>query len=270
MPHADPHPPRSLMPGLGNFPTTRWSVIASARGGSEAGLARLCEGYRSPLIAYLLAQGIPAQDVEDVAHGFFAALLSRDFLGKVSEAKGRFRTWLLRAIEYHLCDAHDKRHALKRGGGQPVRSLQETGRDGQPLYQPVDPQTTPDALYGRRWAEALIARAWTQVVKECAAARKRKLLTELEPVLWQDDSAPDYRTIATRLGISEAAVKTGAKRIRDRLRWLIRDQVRRTVEHESEFEAELRDLIAFAAGPTSAMLGGCVAQPAPRGAAESE
>jgi RNA polymerase sigma-70 factor (ECF subfamily) len=227
----------------GRFPTTRWSVISLARNGSEAALARLCEHYRAPVIAFLRAQGIADQDVEDVAHGFFATLLRRDFLRNVSHDRGRFRTWLARSLERYLRDHHASRQALKRGGGQITVSLQATDDRGRPLVEPVDPRPSPAEVFPLEWVKALVHRAWAQVERECAANHRQALLAELGPVLWHDRPAPRYREVAVRLGTTEGAVKMAAKRMRDRLAWLIRDQVKRTLLDETQVAVEIRELL---------------------------
>lgn len=241
----------------GRFPTTHWSVISLARKGSEAALARLCEHYRGPVIAFLRSQAVPDQDVEDVAHSFFADLLRRDFLQDVSQDCGRFRTWLARSLRNYLRDCRDKQRALKRGGGQTTVSLQETDERGRPLVEVADPTPGPDGVFPREWVKALVHRAWARIGKECAANRREALFAELGPVLWRDPQAPSYSEVARRLRMTEGAVKMAAKRVRDRLAWLIRDQVKRTLLDEGEFGSEIRDLLVVFA-PASA-------DPAPAG-----
>lgn len=235
----------------GPFPLTRWSVIASAKAGRDEGLADLCEAYSPAVRAFLEASGFSIPDAKDLSQSFFLAILGRDFLKEVSSEGGRFRTFLIRSLRHHLCDQYDKARALKRGGGQVPASIHEEDGAGRPRFQPVDSQPTPETAYTMEWVRTLIANAFAQVERECAQAGKRALLAELEPVLHQDDDAPGYREIARRLGSTEGAVKVAAKRIRDRLRWLIRDQVKRTLEDETQCDTEIRELVAlFGGGPS--------------------
>lgn len=230
--------------GTGHFPATRWSVITSAREGDEESLADLCEGYHPPVVAFFRAAGFSFHDAEDLAQGFFADILRRGFLRHVTDGKGRFRTFLLRSLQHHLCDHLDKTNALKRGGGRKPASLSETGPEGEPPWQPPDPGPTPEQAFERAWVGTIIANALAQVERECEHTGKRALLEELEPVLHQDADAPRYHEIASRLGTTEGAVKAAAKRIRDRLQWLIRDQVKRTLRDETQCETEIHDLMA--------------------------
>lgn len=231
------------------FPTTRWSVIASARDGEDLGLARLCEAYHPPVLAFFRAAGFSIHDAQDLAQSFFADSLRRDFLRDVAGHKGRFRTFLIRSLQHHLCDHLDRTKALKRGGGRAADSIHELDAEGQPRFQPPDPGPAPPEVFVREWVRTLMARAFAQLERECERNGRRDLLQELEPVLHQDDGAPSYRELARRRGTTEGAVKAAAKRIRDRLRWLIRDEVKRTLQDESQCDAEIRDLMA-AFGPS--------------------
>ncbi len=229
----------------GRFPTTRWSVITSAREGDERGLARLCEGYHLAVLAFFQEAGFSSHDAKDLTQSFFADILRRNYLKNVSREDGRFRTYLIRSLKHHLCDQLDKTNALKRGGGRRTVSIHEVDARGQLRIQPTDPGPSPEQVFVREWVRTLITRAFAQVERECDRAAKRSLLTELEPVLYRDDGAPSYLEIARKLGSTEGAVKAAAKRIRDRLQWLIRDQVKRTLRDESECEVEIRDLIGL-------------------------
>lgn len=231
-------------PGAGWFPLTRWSVVASARDGNERGLGRLCERYHPPVLAFFLAAGYSIHDAEDLTQGFFADILRRDFLRDVSADRGRFRTFLIRSLQHYLCDQLDKANALKRGGGHRPHSLHELNEDGRARLQPTDPQPSPVGALVLEWVRTIISNAFHQLERECERTGRTGLLVELEPVLNQDQDAPGYREIASRLGTTEGAVKAAAKRIRDRLQWLIRDQVKRTLQDESQCDAEIRELTA--------------------------
>ncbi len=229
----------------GQFPTTRWSVIASARAGNERGLERLCEGYHLPVLAFFKEAGFSEHDAKDLTQSFFADILRRNYLKNYSRGEARFRTFLIHSLKHHLCDQLDKANALKRGGGRMTVSIHEEDALGQPRIQPRDPSPNPEQVFVREWVSTLVAKAFAQVERECDRSARRALLTELEPVLHRDQDAPSYREIARRLGSTEGAVKAAAKRIRDRLQWLIRDQIKRTLRDESECDAEIRDLIGF-------------------------
>ena len=104
--HADPFPTtpsseRGVQRAI--FATTHWSVVLSARDRdsprSAEALETLCRAYWYPLYAYARRAGHPPADAEDLTQGFFARLLEKDYLKSAAREKGRFRTFLLMALQ---------------------------------------------------------------------------------------------------------------------------------------------------------------------------
>ncbi len=227
----------------GFFAATHWSVVVRARDKSEAALGTLCQSYHRPLMVWLRCRGYTVPDAEDLVQGFMAHLLSRDFFNRVTPEKGRFRTFLLKSFQNYIRDRHDAAGAAKRGGGQPLESLDETSGDGKPLHDPAANDGSPDLEYDRAWARTVLANAQCRLEAECAQEGHLALCSALEPVLFADASAAPYQAIAAKLGISEGALKTAAHRLRKRLHWLIRDEVLQTVDSDHDLQAEIRYLI---------------------------
>src|SRR2546425_494954 len=116
------------------FTTTHWSVVLmagqSASPQAEAALERLCRTYWYPLYAYVRRQGHSPQDAQDLTQEFFARLLEKNYLGSVEREKGKFRSFLLAALNHFLANERDRARAAKRGGGKPLISLDdETAED---------------------------------------------------------------------------------------------------------------------------------------------
>jgi RNA polymerase sigma factor (sigma-70 family) len=244
MDHEDQDSVSASVPA-GLLPATHWSVVLQARDQSETALSTLCQDYRTPLLVWLRNRNYSAHDAEDLVQGFFAHLLKRDFLANVSREKGRFRTFLLTSLTHYLRDQHDRQIARKRGAGQPVGSLQETGPEGRSLQDPAGPDNAPDLEYDRAWARTGLANALRRLNEECARSGHSALCAALEPVMFVDETASSYRGIGEKLGMSEGAVKVAAHRLRARLKGLVRDQVLQTVASQEEWEQEVRYLITL-------------------------
>jgi hypothetical protein len=119
------------------FTTTHGSVVLAAGHSNNLratdALERLCRTYWEPIYAYLRRQGHDVVAAQDLTQGFFAHLLERGFPKGLTPAKGKFRPFLLTALQHFLADEWDKRRAEKRGGcarRRPGRSplLPGTGR----------------------------------------------------------------------------------------------------------------------------------------------
>src|SRR6185503_3681234 len=101
------------------FATTHWSMVIAAGGDgthARAALSKLCELYWYPLYAYVRRRGHSPEDAQDLTQEFFSRLLERNWLGSADREKGRFRSFLLGAINHFLADQWDKARAKKRGG----------------------------------------------------------------------------------------------------------------------------------------------------------
>ena len=108
--------------GGSRFATTHWSVVLVAGHATDTNapqaLEQLCRSYWHPIYAYIRRHGYSPQDAEDSTQEFFARLLARDDLARADPHKGKFRSFLLGAVNHLLCDERDKSLRLKRGGGE--------------------------------------------------------------------------------------------------------------------------------------------------------
>ena len=225
-----------------SFSATRWSVVLAAAGDAEEALATLCRAYWYPLYAFLRRQGLASHDAEDVTQGFFAHLLSKDALAHVDRAKGRFRTFLLASLKHFLADERDRANAQKRGGGRAVISLDACEAEERYALEPRD-ELSPDRLFDRRWAVAVIERALARLGAEYSTGGKGALFDALKPMLTAPDSARPYTEIGAEFGMNEGAVKTAVHRLRQRYGAALRAEIAETVGTAEEVDGELRHLL---------------------------
>ena len=242
--------PRSAAGERGRFATTRWSVVASAgRGGSAESrdaLAALCETYWFPLYAFVRRQGYSADDAQDLIQSFFARLLEKNYLEAADRRRGRFRSYLLGALKHFLANQRKRSRAWKRGGGQAVLSLDFASAESRYHLDPAD-QLTPERLYDKRWALALLDRVLKRLRDELARAGKLARFDRLKQYLSGEPQAGSYRQIAGELTMTEGAVKVAVHRLRRRYRELLEDEIAQTLAGPEEFEDELRHLLSAVA-----------------------
>jgi len=203
----------------------------------------LCRSYWYPLYVFVRRQGLSPEDAQDLTQDFFGRLLRPEFLRNVAPEKGLFRSFLLACLKRFLADEWRKEHAAKRGGGQPLLPLEEERAESRYLQEPYG-QMSPEALYERRWALALLDRVLNRLEAEFAAAGKQALFQGLEHFLAGDKSDGTYAEAATRLGLTEGAVKMTTLRMRERYRVLFRDEIAQTVAAPAEVDDEIRHVIA--------------------------
>lgn len=237
--------------GAAPFVTTQWGQILQARDGPDAegaaALASLCQAYWYPLYAFVRRQRHSAHDAQDLTQEFFARLLAGNFLDSVSPSKGRFRSFLLASMKHFLANEWDKSRAIKRGGGQPLVSIDEESAEGRYLVEPTD-TLTPEKLFEKQWALALLARVLDRLRAEHLRSGKEGLFERLKGCLTGDKDFVGYADLAAQLKVSEGAVKVAVHRLRSRYRELLMAEISQTLTSPEEVQDELRHLLAALGG----------------------
>lgn len=119
-------------------------------GGDEA-LERLCQAYWYPLYAHVRRRGTDRQEAQDLAQAFFPRLLEKSFLRAVDRNEGRFRTFLLTALDHFPAKEWRHAQAQKPGGGQALISLDGESVEDRYRHEPRHDET-PERLFERQWA----------------------------------------------------------------------------------------------------------------------
>ena len=228
------------------FATTHWSVVLAAGDtaapGSQAALASLCQTYWYPLYAHVRRRGHGAEDACDLTQGFFAELLTRNAVELADPQRGRFRTFLLAALDHFLHHVHRDAHALKRGGGIEIISMDAQDAEQRFALEPADPRS-PDREFDRHWALATLERARSRLRHEFSLAGKTELFDVLRPHLQGDAEGPAYAQIAAQLNMTVVTVKVTVHRLRRRYGELLREEVAHTLANPADAEAEIRHLM---------------------------
>src|SRR5713101_9226575 len=125
--------PGAARAGNAQFTTTHWSVVlrASQQQTNEyaSALESLCRTYWYPLYAYVRRRGHQAADAQDLTQEFFARLLEKDYLRTVDRRKGKFRSFLLAALEHFLANEWRRANTRKRGGAIAFVSLDDASAE---------------------------------------------------------------------------------------------------------------------------------------------
>jgi RNA polymerase sigma factor (sigma-70 family) len=229
----------------GHFATTHWTVVllagqASSPLAAEA-LEKLCRTYWYPLYAFVRRQGHDADAAQDLTQEFFSRLLAKNYLADVHPAKGRFRSFLLAALKHFLADEWDRARALKRGGGKPPISLDDSQAESRYIQEPAH-DLAPDKIYERRWALTVLENALANLESEFARAGKQPSFDLLKNYLSADAGFMSYAEAGLKLGISEGAIKVAVHRMRQRYAELLRQEIAHTVQSPADVEDEIRHL----------------------------
>jgi RNA polymerase sigma-70 factor (ECF subfamily) len=233
-------------PSISLFATTRWSVVLAAGAASSPqareALERLCQAYWYPLYAYVRHRGRSAHDAQDLTQEFFLQLLQHGYLSRADPRKGRFRAFLLVALNHFLTNDWHRARALKRGGGQALLSWDEIKAEERYRADPLAMEN-PEQLFEQRWALAVVERAVRRLQDECVSSGRAEAFDKLKGLLTGQHDTEPYAALAVQLGTTEPGIKMTVLRLRRRFGDILREEVAHTVSRAEDVDDELRHLL---------------------------
>jgi RNA polymerase sigma-70 factor (ECF subfamily) len=235
------------MGGGGKLPTTRWNVVEAAGREPMAerneALAELCATYWKPVYGFIRAMGRSHEEARDLTQGFFTTqLLEKNDVAALDQERGKFRSWLLKAVKNYLANDLAQARAKKRDPGTPLVSIDAPDAEGRcPVLPGHD--NTPERIYERRWAMTILEQALHKLRDGYEKRGQGPLFEKLTPFLVGSGEGR-YRPIAEELGISEEAFKVHVFRCRGRFHDRIRAEIADTVSSEDQVEDEMRHLLS--------------------------
>jgi hypothetical protein len=154
-------------------------------------LAALLEAYLPALRSYVLAEHRVTPDrADDLLQGFIAdKVLAKDLIQKADRSRGRFRVFLMAALDRFVIDqVRHERAGVRSPASGSVQSV-ENG-DGSDVPAP----TGPDA-FDTMWARQVLELAIARTREECNAAGRADVWAVLEgrvllPTLRESDPTP--------------------------------------------------------------------------------
>ena len=225
---------------------SQWGLItASAQGSAEAraALEGLYRAYCHPVYTFIRRRGYSRPDAQDLTQDFFIHLLEKGMLSRADPQRGRFRSFLLGALDHFLAHAAERAAACKRGGGRQIVLLDDETAETQ--YQLAAPEgLTAESLFDARWALTLLGYALERLARQYALGYKEAVFEALKGFVALGTSGPEssYEKAAQTLGVGVGTVKTLIYRLRKQYLALVREEVARTVSDRADVEGELRAL----------------------------
>jgi RNA polymerase sigma-70 factor (ECF subfamily) len=155
-----------LPEATGNYPSTFWTEVAEAgqvdRTAAMQAFGRVVAKYRAPLLIHLIRRfNLPIEAAEDLLQDFMRAkMVEQNLLGKACPERGRFRTFLMSALDKFVVSEFRKQYAQKRrptGGFCSLEELPESA--AMRLAQDFD----------ENWAREVLNRTINLMREECSA-----------------------------------------------------------------------------------------------------
>lgn len=189
------------------------------------------------------------EQARDLAHDFFADILSTQRFTHLDREKGKFRSYLLGALKHFLSRQRARASARKRGGGAESLSLNETGAEAR-LAPSLDDGTLPgpEAEFDRKWTLTILARALGKVEAEWLEAGKAGEFESLSPWLTGEAQHGDQAELAESLGLPPNTLKSTLHRLRRRFRHAVKEEIRDTLADPGDLDQEMASLFASLSG----------------------
>jgi RNA polymerase sigma factor (sigma-70 family) len=221
----------------------RRAGVAAAGGTTEtrASLAELCHLYWPPVYSFLRRSGRSTDDARDLTQSFFAGILARNDLATADPQRGRFRGWLLGALKHFLSNERRRARTKKRGGGAIAISIDRLAAEEIYARELTD-SLTPERMYVRRWALAMLDHVMRRLEREYVRTDKRMSFERLKCALVGDE--PSYDALADELGQAAGTLRVQVFRLRRRYRDLLHQEIAQTVMTSNDVNDELRYLFS--------------------------
>ena len=244
------------------FTTTVWTEILAAQKTDEARhrafLAEFAGRYWKPVYWHLRQRGFDNERAKDVAQGFFCdVVLARKLLQKADRARGRFRTFLLTALDnYATSTIRKERAGIRRPSGDIV-PLDVVASEGDFL---VGMEVRPDEAFAYAWASALVDEVVKTVAGSCASAGldrhwqafRRSIL---DPTL-SGAPRPSPAQLCRELEVKDKkALSNMITTVKRRFKVALRKHIRSLVASDDEVDGEICTLMeilssgSFSPGP---------------------
>jgi len=233
------------------FLTTHWSLIKGIKEQEDrdrALISLLLERYWKPIYCCLRRKGYGNEEAKDLTQGFFHdVVLSRRLIQRADAAQGRFRSFLLHALNQYLIDEQRKAAAQKRIPKSKLVTLEA-----------VDPPSLPQMMhdfddeqcFNYAWKADLLDRVLTELrqayVEQGMDAHWHLFRDRLLRPSLDDTPAPSLTDLCEQHGITgEVKASNMLGTVKRRFQSLLKEQVRQTVLSGEVAEEELGEMFQF-------------------------
>ena len=233
------------------FLTTHWSLIEDVKEHQDkdrALIGLLLKRYWKPVYCYLHRKGYNNEQAKDLTQGFLhEVVLNRHLVERADSSKGRFRSFLLHALNQYLIDERRKETARKHIPRDKLVPLDIADLSALPqMVYKLDAEQS----FNYVWKADLLGRALAEVKDRYT---KRGMETHwyvfqdrlLGPTLEGRDR-PSLRQICQQYDIdNEATVSNMLNTVKKLVRSVLKNHVRQTVVSGEAVDEELKEIFKF-------------------------
>jgi len=233
------------------FLTTHWSLIEDIQSRDDKNRALmdlLLKRYWKPVYCYLRRKGCDNEQAKDLTQGFFCeVVLNRNLVQRADQCKGRFRSFLLHALNQYLINVQTAERAKKQIPSEKLLPLEII--DPAEVPQAVS-SLSPENAYNYAWLSGLLDQILSDVEAEC---RRDGLDTHwnifndrvVQGILEGVDP-PSLPEICRKYGIDDEKTASNMTiTVKRRFQAALKQYVRNTVTSETQVGGELVEIMKF-------------------------
>jgi len=233
------------------FLTTHWSLIENVkehRDKDRALIGLLIKRYWKPVYCYVRRKGYDNEQAKDLTQAFLhEVVLNRRLVDRAESSKGRFRSFLLHALNQYLLDKHRKETTIKNIPSEKLVPLDIV--EPSTLSQRIS-KLDAEQSFNYVWKANLLERAIAEVKDRYM---KRGMETHwyvfqdrlLSPIL-EGKEPPSLREICRQYDIEkEATVSNMLNTVKKLFRSVLKNHVHQTVISGVVAEEELKEIFKF-------------------------
>ena len=229
------------------FLTTHWSLVEQV-GSDRALIGSLIEKYWKPVYCYLRRKGYGNEDAKDLTQGFFHEIvLGHHLTEKADPSKGRFRAYLLVALDRYVINIRDKQEAQKRIPTDRLMAFDAMDLSEMP---PVVSDLDAEASFNYAWVSTLLEDVLEQVKNQCyrdGLIAHWQLFHDrvLRPVL-EAAEPPPLAELCDRYGVEDTAKASNMIiTVKRRFQTILNGQLRRLVASDEQVREEFDEIRRF-------------------------
>ena len=173
---------------------------------------------------------------------FFLTLCEKDFLERLNPDRGRFRSYLMTALDNFTRMRHRFNTRQKRGGGAAHLSI-EFGEGFAPAFG-----ASPEQVFLREWARSILDEAVGEMELEYRGRGEERAwqVFQAYDLVRTPETKTSYEDLSTRFRLGLPEIKNVLYAARVRLREIVLAKVRDTVTTDDEAILEMRELFGDA------------------------
>jgi len=152
------------------FLTTHWSLVDDVESSNDTDKNRsliglLLKRYWKPVYCYLRRKGYENERSKDLTQGFFhEVVLGRNLIERADRSRGRFRSYLLAALNNYIAAIHASETAQKR---MPEGGITPLDMTDPPEISRIVGDYTPEESFDYAWVSALLEQVLEEVETSC-------------------------------------------------------------------------------------------------------